>query len=64
LANFDRELAERFQVFAVKYGRHSKDQTLRTGNGIERAVIEPIDPWHGGTVVKTHHKLSLKGHSP
>src|SRR5262245_45583449 len=37
---------------------------FRTGNGIERAVIEPIDPWHGGTVVKTHHKLGMENHSP
>ena len=60
LAGLDRQLTEYFSLVTVKCGRRSQDQTLRTGNRVDRASIESIDPWHGRPVVKTHHKLSTK----
>ncbi len=64
LAGLDRQLTEYFSLVTVKCGRRSQDQTLRTGNRVDRASIESIDPWHGRPVVKTHHKLTTKNHSP
>src|SRR6516162_1389735 len=39
LAGFHRELTERSQVLAIKGGRGSQDQTLRSGNRLNRAVV-------------------------
>jgi hypothetical protein len=64
LVDLDRELADGLEVFAAKRGRASQHQTLRTGDRIYRAVIEPADPWHGRPVVEAHHELSTKNHSP
>src|SRR5205085_2791444 len=51
-------------VFTVKCSRSPQDQTLRTGDCADRSVLETVDPWHGGPVVETHHKLGLKNYSP
>ena len=55
LAGVDRELADRSQIFAVERDRGSQDNTLRSGNRVDRPIIEPVDPWHGGPVVEAHH---------
>ena len=64
LAGLDGELADCFEVFAIKFDRGAQDQTLRTGNRVDRAVIEPVDPWNGRSVVEAHHELSMKSHTP
>ena len=64
LASLDRELADRSEIFAVESNRGSHKQALRAGNRADRAVIEPVDPWHGRPVVEAHHQLSLKIHAP
>src|SRR5262249_9947618 len=51
---------ERSQVLAIKCGRGSQNQTLRAGNRIDRAVVQPIHPWNGRPVIKARDKFSAK----
>ena len=62
LTGLDRELTNRFEVFTAKRGRRPEDQTLRTGNPVDGAVVEPVDPWVGRAVVEARHKLGVKSH--
>ena len=41
--------------------RGPQDQTLRTGNRVDGAVLSPGDPWYGCPVVEAHHSLGTKG---
>src|SRR5262249_46308069 len=50
----------RFKIFPVERNRGSQEKTLWAGNRVDRAVIEPVDPWHGRPVIEAHHEFSLK----
>ena len=47
----------------MKFNRGAEDQTLWSGNCVDRAVIEPVDPWNGRSVIEAHYELSMKRHT-
>ena len=61
LASTDHEFTDCFEIFSVEIGRGPQDQTLRTGNRVDGAVLSPGDPWYGCPVVEAHHSLGTKG---
>src|SRR5205823_2266856 len=60
LTGLDCELADGSKIFARECDRGSQKKPLRTGNRIDRAVIEPVDPWHARSVTEASHELGLK----
>jgi hypothetical protein len=64
LARIHGEVTHCLEVFAIKFNRGAQHQTLRTGNRVDRAVVEPVDPWNDRSVIKAHHELSTKSHTP
>ena len=61
LASTDHEFTDCFEIFSVEIARGPQDQTLRTGNRVDGAVLSPGDPWYGRPGVEAHHSLSTKG---
>src|SRR5207247_9969643 len=64
VARSQRERSDRPEVSTGERGRGPQDHTLRTGNRIERPVIESVDPWHDRPIVEAHHELGTKIHPP
>ena len=63
-ARLNNELTDCLEVFAVKFGWGPQHQTLRTGNRVDCAIIEPVDPRYSGPVVEAHHELSMELYTP
>jgi hypothetical protein len=64
LGGLDDEFADRCEVFCAQCGRGAQDQTLRTGNRTECAVVQPADPRHRRPIVEPRHELGAKNHPP
>ena len=62
-ASLNCELPPGSQVFTIQGDGSPKDQSLRSRDRIDNAIVEPGHPWHGRSVIEASHKLSFKIHT-
>ena len=51
-------------VFSVKCDRCSQNQTFRSSDGANRAILEPVHPWQSSPVVEPDANLVWKSTHP